>query len=208
MLMRPELGLHYLSHLSYLAIPVLLLLGCVGVVPLPEEAILLIAGYFAFEGYINLYLTVFVAFLSVIFVENLFYYLGSHGNHLFRRFVHSRAREFVQRRIERHGFITVFMARFIPGMRVMTPWVAGTSGMKWRKFFFPNALGALIQAPIIVTIGFFLGAHIERGLFFVQSVDQVIPFIFLIIIVTTAIIICLNRRTVREIVFGGSNGRI
>jgi membrane protein DedA with SNARE-associated domain len=206
--MRVELGIHYLSHLSYLAIPVLLLLGCIGVVPLPEEAILLIAGYFAFARYTNLYLTAFVAFLSVILVENLFYYLGSHGHLLFKRFVQSKTREFVQQRIDRHGFITVFMARFIPGMRVMTPWVAGTSGMKWSKFFVPNALGAMIQAPIIVTIGFFLGPHIERGLEFVQSVDQVVPLVFLILIVTAAIIICLNRRTIREIVFGGQNGRV
>jgi membrane-associated protein len=206
--MGAELGIHYLSNLSYLAIPVLLLLGSIGVVPLPEEAILLIAGYFAFENYFNLYAAMFAAFVSVILVENLFYYLGSHGHLLFKRFVHSRTREFVERRIERHGFITVFMARFIPGMRLMTPWVAGTSGMKWRKFFFPNAFGALIQAPIIVAIGYFLGAKIEKGLSFVHSVDQVVPLFFLIIFVTAAIIICLNRRTVREIVFGGSNGRI
>jgi membrane protein DedA with SNARE-associated domain len=162
---------------------VLLLLGCIGVVPLPEEAILLLAGYFAFEGYANLYVMMFVAFIGVVLVENLFFYLGSHGNHVFKRIVNSRAREFAQRQIEKRGSFAVFMARFIPGMRVLTPWVAATSGMRWRKFFFANALGAAIQAPIIVAIGHALGPHVEKGILFVYSVDEIVPVLFLIIIV-------------------------
>lgn len=206
--MGAELGIHYLSQLSYLAIPVLLLLGCIGIVPLPEEAILLIAGYFAFEGYINLYVAMLVAFVSVILVENLFFYLGSHGHCVFKRVVNSRAREFVQRQIEKRGPMAAFMARFIPGMRVLTPWVAATSGMRWRKFFFANALGALVQAPLIVGIGYWLGPHVEKGLAFVFSVDEIIPLLFLIVFVAAAIIICLNRKAVRGLVFGGANGRI
>lgn len=206
--MSVELGMHYLSNLSYLAIPILLILGCVGIVPLPEDAILLITGYFAFEKLINFRLAIIVAFLSVILIENLFFYLGSHGNLLFKRFVHSKTREFIQQGIDKHGFITVFIARFIPGMRIMTPWVAGTSGMQWSKFFFPNMLGSLIQVPILVTIGFLLGAHIEKGIAFVQSFDKVIPLVLLILFVSAAIIICLNRRAVRNIMFGGANGRV
>ncbi len=206
--MGAELGIHYLSHLSYLAIPILLLLGVIGVVPLPEEAILLITGYFAFEGYLNIYTAIFVAFVSVILVENLFFYLGSHGNYFFRRFVNGRAKKFAERQIGKHGPAAAFMARFIPGMRVLTPWVAATSGMRWRKFFFANAFGALIQAPLIVGIGYWLGPHVEKGLAFVFSFDEIIPLLFLIILVTAAIIICLNRKAIRNIAFGGANGRI
>ncbi|MEM2916138.1 MAG: DedA family protein [Candidatus Woesearchaeota archaeon] len=206
--MSAEIGIHYLTNLSYLAIPVLLMLGCIGVVPLTEEAILLIAGYFAFEGYLNLYVAMLVAFVSVILVENIFFYFGSHGNYFFRRFVNGRTKKFAERQIEKRGTVAVFMARFIPGMRVLMPWVAATSGMPWRKFFFANALGALIQAPLIVCIGHWLGAHIEKGLAFVFSVDEVIPLLLLILFVSAAIIICLKRKAVRNTVFGGANGRI
>ncbi len=206
--MSAEIGIHYLSQLSYFAIPVLLLLGVIGVLPLPEEAILLIAGYFAFEGYLNLYATMLVAFVSVILVENLFFYLGSHGSYFFRRFVNGGAKKVVERQIEKRGPAAAFIARFIPGMRVLTPWVAATSGMRWKKFFFANASGALIQAPLIVGIGYWLGPHIEKGVAFVFSVDEIIPLLFLIVFVTAAIVICLNRRAVRGFVSGGANGRI
>lgn len=206
--MGAEVGIHYLSQLSYLAIPVLLLLGCAGIVPLPEEAILLIVGYVAYAGYLNIFAAMLVALVSVMLVENLFFYLGSHGNYFFRRFVNGKAKKFAENQVEKHGPLAVFMARFIPGMRVLTPWIAATSGMHWKRFFSANAFGALIQAPVMVWLGYWLGPYVEKALAFVFSVDEIIPLLFLIVFVTAAIIICLNRGTVRNFVFGGANGRI
>src|SRR5205085_2902439 len=51
-----------------------------------------------------------------------------------------RLRQF-DRYFERHGAKTVFIARFVTGLRVFGAVLAGGSGLPWRKFLFYNATG-------------------------------------------------------------------
>ncbi len=208
--MGVELGIPYLAELSYVAIPLVLLLGSIGILPVPEEVILLVIGYAAFAKLFSLPIAMLVAIASVIFVDNLHFYLSSQGHWLLRRFLNGKMLERVQYAIDQHGSLSVWIARFIPGMRILTPWVAGTSGMRWRKFALANALGAAIQTPIMVWIGFALGPHVENVIAVAQSVDAAIPLILLIVFVLAAILICIYHKSIRHLLLarGGANGRV
>jgi len=59
---------------------------------------------------------------------------------------------------QRHGDKTIFIARFISGLRVVAALFAGLSGMRWRTFVFDNAAGALVWAAAMACLGFFFGA--------------------------------------------------
>ena len=59
----------------------------------------------------------------------------------------------------------MFLARFVAGLRVFGALVAGISRMRWRTFFFYNALGGMLWATAAVTVGYLLGgslALVER----------------------------------------------
>jgi membrane-associated protein len=56
-----------------------------------------------------------------------------------------------------HGAATVFLARWIPGVRVVAAAMAGATRMPWRRFALANALGAVFWAATVATTAAFLG---------------------------------------------------
>jgi undecaprenyl-diphosphatase len=57
----------------------------------------------------------------------------------------------------RHGAKTVAIARFISGLRVLAAFSAGMSHMPWRTFLFYNAMGAVLWAVTIASLGYVFG---------------------------------------------------
>ena len=58
---------------------------------------------------------------------------------------------------QRHGPKTVFLARFIAGLRVTAAWMAGISHMPWGTFLFWNALGGIVWAFGYGLLAFYFG---------------------------------------------------
>jgi membrane protein DedA with SNARE-associated domain len=176
--------------------------------PMIEEVILLIVGYFAYAGIFNLWIAIVVSALGAALADNLAFWCASHGHLFLKHALNSQTLERIRHAVELHGQRTVFLARFVPGMRVLTPWVAGTSGMRWSVFAFANLLGAAVQTPIIILIGFLLGPHVERAIGLAKLFHAIVPWVFLIAFVLAAILVCIHRRSVRRFFLGGANGRI
>jgi membrane protein DedA with SNARE-associated domain len=94
--------------------------------------------------------------------------LGRHGGRpLIERYRHvfSIRAETVERGnrlFERYGAVTVFLARFIFGMRVLAALLAGALHMPWRKFFLFNFLGAAVWVTAICGAGYLFGGHWGR----------------------------------------------
>jgi membrane protein DedA with SNARE-associated domain len=59
-----------------------------------------------------------------------------------------------------HGNKTVFVARFITGLRVFAAVLAGASGMRWRIFLAYNVAGAIVWSVVITTLGYLFGASL------------------------------------------------
>jgi membrane protein DedA with SNARE-associated domain len=57
----------------------------------------------------------------------------------------------------KHGPRTVFVARFITGLRVVGAVLAGGSEMRWPTFVLYNASGAIVWCTAIAACGYFLG---------------------------------------------------
>lgn len=195
--MAPDLGIPYLAELSYIAIPLVMLLGSSGFLPIPEEVILLVIGYASFIGVMNLWLVMLVAVVSVVLCDILHFYCATHGHGLLKRLLHGKTMARVRRAVEAHGPWAVFVARFVPLMRILTPWVAGTSGMKLRKFLVANVLGAIIQTPLVILIGYALGPQVEQGIAFVHTFEDVVPVVLVIAILVLAAVVCLMQKNVR-----------
>ena len=59
---------------------------------------------------------------------------------------------------ERHGGVTIIVARFMPFIRTFAPFVAGVAEMNRAKFTFYNVIGAVIWVVGLCTAGYFLGS--------------------------------------------------
>jgi undecaprenyl-diphosphatase len=132
-------------------------------VPVPGETMVLAGGALAHYGHLSLTVVILVATVAAILGDNLGFYIGRNGGRRLverygRRIGATRARiaEF-DRFFDRHGAKTVFVARFITGLRVFCAVLAGGSEMPWSTFLLFNATGAVVWATTISAAGYFLG---------------------------------------------------
>ncbi|CAG2159271.1 VTT domain-containing protein [Cupriavidus numazuensis] len=58
---------------------------------------------------------------------------------------------------DRFGGSTVTIARFVPIVRTITPFLAGMSGMEGRRFALFNVIGGLLWCPGLLLSGYWLG---------------------------------------------------
>ena len=178
----PELG-HLIEHWGYLAIFVFVLLGNLGV-PVPEESILVLAGYLVWQGDLRLPLVLLVGILSAIAGDNLGYWIGRrYGQEAIARYgrwvLLTPARLDATRRVvTRYGAVGVVAARFLPGLRFLAGPVAGSTGLPPLTFVAANTLGAVLYVPTMVAAGYGvaygLGEYLQRVERVVGRVEHVV----------------------------------
>lgn len=135
--------------------------------PVPGETMVLAGGALAHAGHLSLGWVIVIAITGAILGDNLGFYIGRNGGRrVVERFgarigvTRARLAEF-DRFFDRHGAKTVFVARFITGLRVVCAVLAGGSGMQWSTFLFFNASGAVVWSTTIAVVGYFLGKSWE-----------------------------------------------
>ncbi len=74
----------------------------------------------------------------------------------------------------RYGAATIFVARFIAGMRIIAGPLAGVLRMPWRKFLLFNFLGAVLWVSAIASVGYLFGKHWDALVDLVQDANLAI----------------------------------
>jgi undecaprenyl-diphosphatase len=83
--------------------------------------------------------------------------------------VHEKSLARVERYFDAHGGKTVFIGRFGPGLRSMTPLFAGVTRMKYYRFLPYNLAAAVVWAVSYSLIGYVFGQYWEELLATVKS---------------------------------------
>jgi membrane protein DedA with SNARE-associated domain len=131
--------------------------------PLPGEASLIAAAVLASQGHLVLPLVIAVAAAAAIVGDNVGYLIGRRG----ARWLLVRPGRWEQRRrrflaqgeafFDRHGGKAVFLARWLPALRVTGAWLAGAGRMSWPRFVLWNMLGGVTWAATIALAAYFFG---------------------------------------------------
>jgi membrane protein DedA with SNARE-associated domain len=136
--------------------------------PVPGETALLAGAALAHYGRLSLPRVIILATAGAIVGDNLGFFAGRRlGRGLIERhgwrvgLTRLRLDQF-NRFFTRHGPKTVFIARFITGLRVFCAVLAGASHLGWPTFLFYNATGAIVWATVIGLVGYALGESWDR----------------------------------------------
>jgi membrane protein DedA with SNARE-associated domain len=127
------------------------------------ETILVLAGFLAFRGYMDINLVVVVAFFGSYAGDQLWYYMGrKHGRKLLARkprwqLMGDKALE----HIRRHPDIWVLSFRFVYGLRTVMPVAIGLSGYPPLRYLILNGIGAAIWALALGAAAYHFGAVLE-----------------------------------------------
>jgi membrane protein DedA with SNARE-associated domain len=133
----------------------------------PGETVMLLGGAVAGQGAIDIYLLIAIAWFAAWAGDTTSFFLG---RRLGREFVMRHGPRFgisherferVEDYFSRHGGKTIFIGRFISLVRAFAPFIAGSSGMRYRAFVPYSILGT----------GLWASAHILIGYFFSRSID-------------------------------------
>lgn len=153
------------SPVAYFAVFIFLILCGVGN-PIPEDTILLAAGYLAYDNVVNLYFIIGVCYLGVLAGDLLLYGVGrKYGQKLinhpkFLKIIPIGRIEKVRRGFLKRGHWMVFFARFLIGFRSPTFLLSGVMRLPLKEFLLIDCLGALISVPVFVGLGYLFGAHV------------------------------------------------
>lgn len=131
---------------------------------LPGDSLLFITGAMAGAGLISLPLVMVIMFLAAFLGDQCNYTIGRwFGPKVFRweysRIFNRKAFDAAHRFYEKHGGITVIIARFMPFIRTFAPFVAGVARMTRARFVFFNVIGAGIWVVGVTMIGYWFGGH-------------------------------------------------
>ncbi len=177
-----------IGHWGYLAIFLFVILGNTGA-PVPEEAVLALAGYLVWQGQLRLPLVLAVGIASATIGDSLGYWLGCRfGRAAIERYgrwvLGGPARiERIERFVTRYGPQGVFVARFLPGLRFMAGPLAGALDLRFARFLVANLLGAATYVPVMIgvgyTVGLGFGAYVERLRHLVGSLERTVLLVAL-----------------------------
>ena len=136
-------------------------------IPFPSEIILIPAGYLASKGDMNLGMIMGSALGGSLVGAFINYYLALLlGRKILKRygkyfFISENALEKMDNYFDKHGAISTFIGRLIPGIRQLISIPAGLSRMNLVVFSIYTALGAGIWALILTMLGYFIGENQE-----------------------------------------------
>ncbi|MCA3014471.1 MAG: DedA family protein [Myxococcaceae bacterium] len=138
--------------------------------PLPEDVSLILGGYLVHGGKARLDLMMLTGYLGIIVGDSMIFFFGrrlgarvdARPSGFFARIVTPEKRARVEQLFKRHGEKIIIIARFLPGVRAVTYFTAGSVGMKWRRFALYDSLAALASAPVFVFLGFKFGGELDE----------------------------------------------
>jgi len=157
----PEWLLDLFARYGYGVVFVGVLLENAGI-PVPGETALLAGGALAHFGRLSLFWVVLTAICAAIIGDNLGFLIGRWGGraladrHGWKIGLTAKRLQQFDRFFDRYGALTVFIARFVTGLRVVGAALAGASGLPWRTFLFYNAAGAVTWSIAIGGVGYLL----------------------------------------------------
>jgi membrane protein DedA with SNARE-associated domain len=182
--------------MGYLGIFFLMLIES-SFIPFPSEIVLVPAGYLASKGDMD---------VSLILLASLF---GSIGGALINYFgalyvgrkfllkfgkyilISKETLDKMELFFQKHGAISTFTGRLIPGIRQLISIPAGLSKMNLKVFIFYTSLGALIWSIILVALGYIIGENQEL---IKEYLSQIVTITLACVAIITAFYIYNHKR--------------
>ncbi len=134
---------------------------------LPGDSLLFAAGTLAApdaEGRValNVYMLCVVCIVAAILGDAVNYHIGHYlGPRVFKNpksfWLNPKHIERTQHFFDRYGGKTIILARFLPIVRTMAPFVAGIGKMNYARFLAYNVVGGIVWVLTFVLLGYWFG---------------------------------------------------
>ena len=158
-------------------------------VPVPAIPTLVVAGALAAGGDLSVFAVFAVALIACVIADVAWYVAGRvYGNRVMRflcgiSLTPDSCVSQTQERFERWGINSLLIAKFIPGISLLAPPLAGATRIGWLPFLVYNTAGAALWVAAGVGGGMLLGSQIERLLKRLEGYGSLAVFVVVALIV-------------------------
>ncbi len=160
---------------------------------LPGDSLLFTAGMLCASAGLNIGVLIPLLIVAAILGDNVNYFVGRFfSDHVLRwkfrgkPMVKQEWIDEVHRYFEKYGTKTIIIARFMPIVRTVTPFVSGLGKMTYKLFLPFDILGGILWVTSVTMTGYFLGnnafveKHLEKfilGIVFLSILPMIIKAI-------------------------------
>jgi membrane-associated protein len=178
----------------------LAVLGTV-VVPLPEEAALLAAGYASRLGRADVFGCMAAAWLAVMVGDLFTFFVGRYllgallRSPLGRKALPGSLLRWAERFVRRHGWRAIVIGRFLFALRGVVFLAVGASRYPLARFAAIDGVAGGLEVPLVVGTGFFFGElRAKLG----ARVDLIIAIVLAATLVAPPVVRALHERRMRR----------
>ncbi len=130
---------------------------------LPGDSLLFAVGSLAAIQALDFTLSITLLVAAAVLGDTVNYWIGNYvGPRVFtqgkNRFLNKEHLMRTHQFFEKHGGITIIIARFLPIIRTFAPFVAGIGSMTYRRFLTFNVVGGALWVLLFVPAGYFFGS--------------------------------------------------
>lgn len=185
----------FLEHGPHIAYGILFLGSLV-----EGESFVLTAGFLAFKGFLSFPLIVGISFGGSVLADQLIFFAGHHyGPGVINK--HPRFKKRADRAfalLHKYNVWFIMGFRFIYGIRTISPFIIGASGISIKRFMILNiisgAFWAIISCGAGYLLGYFFADALEEGLQTAVRYQWITLGVLAGIIALVAVIIYLKKR--------------
>ena len=129
---------------------------------LPGDSLIFAAGTFAAIGKMNFWLLIIIIIMSAILGDTVNYEIGKHfgkkilNNNKFKLIKDENLKK-AEDLVKQYGGTAVLLARFMPIIRTIVPFVVGMGELHYPKFIKYNAIGGIVWVSLFLTMGYLFG---------------------------------------------------
>ena len=163
----------------------------------PGETVVIAGGVIAGQGEIRLIPLIGLVWVCAILGDTTSFYIGrrlgrgfleKHGPRV--KITHERLEQ-VEGYFDRHGGKTILIGRFIGLVRALAPFIAGSSGLAYRRFIPYSIVGTGLWATIFCTLGYIFWRSFDRV---AEIAGQAVFAFGLTIAVVVGVVVAYRRR--------------
>jgi membrane protein DedA with SNARE-associated domain len=177
--------------------------------PVPSEIVLPLTGFLVYQGKLEFWTAVIAATLGslvgTIVDFGIGYYLGRPAVLRYGRKIGLSEKHLMitEKWFANHGSPAVLLARFVPLLRTVIAFPAGTAKMKISKFLAYSTVGIVIWDVILIYLGVLAG---QNATSIINTLDATLPFIgYAALGGIIAVMLILSRRRAEKAESPGSS---
>lgn len=143
---------------------------------LEGETIMVLAGFAAQRGILDVYWVTVVGFCGTFAGDQLYYFIGRHwgAKLLAKRPTWQAPADRAYKLLRKYEVPFILSFRFLYGIRSVSPFIIGMSGIPVPRFFVLNVIAAVVWAIAVAALGYFLGHAAELFLNEVKQYEMVV----------------------------------